>query len=565
MKTNSLCLGIVPCLLVGIAAFGNPAAMQIFDRGPTEQRVGVIKGRVLAEDSGDPLAKATVSLRSTGGRGQNPPQTVRTDNRGDYVFRNVAPGQYMLRAARNSYLPRNHGQKASHSFSTEKVGTALRISAGQVVDGIDFRLIRAGVVEGSVVDQDNEPLERIRVMLRGYRRVGGRRRLLPMGQGETDDRGRFRIFGIAPGSYLLSASPQAFIAQRNGVERPFPPTYYPGVLRAAEAAPVQVTAGLEVGGFNITLMETLTYNVSGRVLTPEGKLAHSVWIVSSDESDKDAFAMAEKETRTNLQGEFTVSGLLPGRHRLYARSGQGDDLQLASTAVEVADEDVRGLTLVLGMGAEIAGRIVVDREDSDLDWRRISLDMVPTGNASRIQFGGTRSQVKEDSTFKISNLVEGTYRLVVKLPQGNHYVDSIRVKGQEITDRPIEMRNNDWLPGVEVRVSSEGAGISGYVEKAEDREAAEGATVLVFADDPERRGSASRFTRTTQTDQRGQFFLEGLVPGEYLVCALGDHEAGNEMDPGYLESVEKDSERIDLSPGETVEGSLVALPAPTMN
>lgn len=565
MKTNSLCLGIVSCLLVGITAFGYPAAMPISDRGPTEQEVGVIKGRVLAEDGGAPLAKATVSLRSTGGQGQNPPQTVRTDNRGDYVFRDVEPGQYMLRAARSSYLPRNHGQKTSYSFSRERVGTALRINAGQVVDGIDFHLIRAGVIEGNVVDQDNEPLERIRVMLRGHRRVGGRRRLLPMGQGETDDRGRFRIFGISPGSYLLSASPQPFIAQRYGVERPFPPTYYPGVLRAAEAATVQVTAGSEVGGFNITLMETLTYNVSGRVLTPDGKLAHSVWIVSADESDKDAFAMAEKETRTNLQGEFTVSGLLPGRHRLYARSGQGNDLQLASTVVEVADEDVRGLTLVLGTGAEIAGRIVVDREGSDLDWRRISLDMVPTGNASRIQFGGSRSQVKEDSTFKISNLVEGTYRLVVKLPQGNHYVDSIRVEGQEITDRPIEMRNNDWLPGVEVHVSSEGAGISGYVEQEEDREAAEGATVLVFADDPEHRGSASRFTRTTQTDQKGQFSLEGLVPGEYLVCALGDHEAGNEMDPGYLERVEKDSERIDLSPGETVEGSLVALPAPTMN
>lgn len=565
MKRNKFFLGIVFCQLAGFTAFGHPAAIQVSTGGTTEQKVGVIKGRVLAEDGGDPLAKATVSLRPTGGRAQNTPQTVRTDSRGAYVFRNVEPGQYMLRAARNSYIPRNHGQKTGHSFSREKTGTALRISAGQVVEGIDFHLIRAGVIEGSVVDQDNEPLERIRVMLRGYRRVGGRRRLLPMGQGETDDRGRFRIFGISPGSYLLSAAPQPFIAQRNGVERPFPPTYYPGVLRASEAARVQVTAGAEVGGFNITLIETRTYNVSGRVLTPEGKLAHSAWIVSSDESDKDAFAMVEKETRTNLQGEFTVGGLLPGRHRLYARSGEGDDLRLASMAVEVADQDIRGLTLVLGKGGEIAGRIVVDREDSDLDWRRIALDMVSDGKASRIHFGGTRSQVKEDSTFKISNLVEGTYRLVVRLPQGDHFVDSIRVEGQDITDRPIEMRSNDWLPGVEVRVSSQGAGISGYVEQPEGREAAEGATVVVFADDPEHRGSASRFTRTAQTDQRGQFSLEGLVPGKYLVCALGDHEAGNEMDPGYLESVEKDSERINLSPGETVKGSLVALPAPQMN
>ena len=42
---------------------------------------------------------------------------------------------------------------------------------------------------------------------------------------------------------------------------------------------------------------------------------------------------------------------------------------MASTVVEVTDQDLEGLTLVLGSGAEISGRIVTDRQDSDLDWR----------------------------------------------------------------------------------------------------------------------------------------------------------------------------------------------------
>ena len=84
---------------------------------------------------------------------------------------------------------------------------------------------------------------------------------------------------------------------------------------------------------------------------------------------------------------------------------------------------------------------------------------------------------------------------------------------------------------------------------------------LVFSADPQRRDYPSRFTRTTQTDQSGYYSLEGLVPGKYLVCALVDHQSGNEWDPDFLRSLEKDSKRIDLSPGRTVQESLVTLSA----
>ena len=74
-----------------------------------------------------------------------------------------------------------------------------------------------------------------------------------------------------------------------------------------------------------------------------------------------------------------------------------------------------------------------------------------------------------------------------------------------------------------------------------------------------------RFTRTAQTDQSGRFSLEGLVPAEYLMCGLADQEVGREMDLDYLRSLEKDSERIDLSPGEAARQTLVAVAAPELN
>lgn len=209
---------------------------------------------------------------------------------------------------------------------------------------------------------------------------------------------------------------------------------------------------------------------------------------------------------------------------------------------------------------EFSGRIVTDRQDSDLDWRRIRLFMAPE-STGRGFFGGGRARVEEDFTFRVSRLSEGPYRLVVWLPRGNHYVSSVRVEGHDITDRPIELRSDDRLEGVEVQVSSDGAQISGMVQDEKAGEAVEGATVLVFAADSRNRGGQSRFTKTAQTDQSGRFSLEGLVPAEYRVCALTDHEPGRESELDYLISLERGSERIHLSPGQTVEESLVALPA----
>ena len=88
---------------------------------------------------------------------------------------------------------------------------------------------------------------------------------------------------------------------------------------------------------------------------------------------------------------------------------------------------------------------------------------------------------------------------------------------------------------------------------------------LVFAADPQHRGSYSRFTRTTQTDQTGRYSLEGLPPAEYLVCALVEHEPGRESEPEYLNGLEGDSTTIDLSAGETSSKTLVALEAPAAN
>lgn len=568
MQTRNFFLGAVIGSLLVVAAFSRPALIQIpaiSDQEPADRQSGVIRGQVFAAEGEHPLARARVRLYSTGGRAERVTRTVRTDSRGKYEIRNLGAGSYGMRASRNGYLSRSYSREISSQSGRRRRSLTLSLAAGEVLDGIDFPLIQGGVVEGTVVDPYNEPRSRVSVTLSEYKSYGGERELVPAGRAKTDDRGRFRLFDIRPGSYYLSAVPRP-LDDREEADRSFPPVYYPGVLNPQEAAKVEVAAGEEVGGFYFTLIEARSYGISGRVLTPEGKPAHSVWLRSRRESDEFLVSGMEPSADTDRQGEFKVKGLLPGKHRLIARSEGDEDLRMASAVVDVTDQDIEGLTLVLAAGAEVTGRIVTDREEVDLDWRRISLSMEPIGSAWRYA-GGGRSRIEEDFTFKIKDVPEASYRLVVRIfnTPGNHYIESIRIRTEELIDRPIEVRSGDLLDGVEIHVSSEGAQISGVVEKEEGREVAQAATVLVFAADSEYRGRHSRFTRRVRTDQRGQFSLKGLVPAEYLVCALTDLEYGLESNLDYLRNLERDAERIDLSQGQRLEKNLVALPAPKVH
>ena len=125
-----------------------------------------------------------MSLRKSGSRGGGSQRTARTDARGQYEFRDLEAGKYRLSVMRNGYLPQNYGQKRVRAFRGRPSGTPLTLGDGRVLDGIDFKLIRGGVVEGRVADQDYEPLSRVAVTLSGYQTVQGERTLVPVARGQ---------------------------------------------------------------------------------------------------------------------------------------------------------------------------------------------------------------------------------------------------------------------------------------------------------------------------------------------------------------------------------------------
>ena len=68
-------------------------------------------------------------------------------------------------------------------------------------------LPRGSVITGRIVDEFGEPLTGAQVRVLRYGYAAGARRLLPAGQSDrTDDQGTFRVFGLPPGEYVVSAT-----------------------------------------------------------------------------------------------------------------------------------------------------------------------------------------------------------------------------------------------------------------------------------------------------------------------------------------------------------------------
>src|SRR5207253_163015 len=86
-----------------------------------------------------------------------------------------------------------------------QAGTPLQLGDGQQLKGIQFQLPRGSVIGGRVLDEDGEAMPGVMVRVMRYQYLQGERRLTPAGGGQTDDKGQYRVWGLMPGDYYVTA------------------------------------------------------------------------------------------------------------------------------------------------------------------------------------------------------------------------------------------------------------------------------------------------------------------------------------------------------------------------
>jgi carboxypeptidase family protein len=495
------------------------------------QTGGAVQGRVISSLRGEPVAGVIVNLREMQTAEGRTPQTYicQTGADGRFSVAGMMPGIYDPHPSKQGYETRQPGRPVSaHDFSP------ITVEAGQTVAGLEFRLIPDSVIAGRVLDADGDPVRYAQVEAQQYQYVAGKKQLQQMRQAQTNDRGEYRIFFLAPGRYYLRATSSErsmggarFInPQTAQPSEGLAAAYYPGVIDAARATELTAPPGGELGAIDIRLVPEKRYSIRGKMPTGGGGVRLT---------DRGPGNFRRPQYFINFtNGGYEIRDVEPGSYWLIADSvnrGHQEEAQHARQAVDVIDRDVDGVDITFLPGVKLQGTVKVEGA-APLDLQKMQV-MLQTSDFS----GQQQAKIAADGSFSIQDLSPGTYQ--IRLAGRDAYVKSIRSGDRELPDRTID---TEHLPGdLTVAISGDFGRLEGTVADEAGKPVYNANVTLI--PDQGKPDWQERFRNVfTMTD--GNFKFANILPGEYQAFAWFGAELGAPQSAEYRKPYEDRAVRI---------------------
>ncbi len=505
-----------------------------------------IEGVVLNAGTGQPLKKAWISLRAAEGRESGP--SVTTDAAGHFVVEDIEPGRYVLRADRNGFVSQAHGQRGASSS-----GTILTLAPGQTMRDIEFRLLPAAAISGHIYDEDGDPVASARVSAMRLQFRQRQRTLTPAGSATTNDLGEFRIFGLVPGSYYVSGTsdrlrPGSMDTSVRGAEGAedtvFPPTFYPGTSDPTLASPVELHPGDDFRGLDITLLSIRAVRIRGRIVNEAISGTPSLRYVNLESRGLvGGFTTASETARRD--GTFELRGVAPGSYTLYAMiADERGRAYVGQVPVDVGATDIESLTIVVGPGVEIPGRLHWEGSPP-ADAPNLYVVLRPREVSDFIR-GGPAAKVGKEGKLTLNGVSNGDYWIEVTGAPEPCFLKSARAGGSDVLESGLMVSGGVSPGALEVVMNCKGGVVEGVVLDSQQQPASSGRVVLV----PEgSRRSQSQLFKATTPDQLGHFVLDGVAPGAYKLFAWEEIEPGAYEDPQFLQAYERDGKPVEVEEG----------------
>jgi hypothetical protein len=517
----------------------------------------VLKGQVMAS-TGTPIRRAQVRAMSMEGRGGG---VTSTDNEGRFEIKELPAGRFNISASKGGFVTGSFGQRRPG-----EPGTPIELADGQAAEKVNFTLSRGSVISGKIVDDGGEPVSGTQVTAMRFAFMGGARRLMP-GGGEggsdrTDDQGTFRLYGLPPGDYYISASNRSGVMMvgpniNNTEADGFAPTYYPGTPNMSEASRITVKAGQEMSGANFALIVARMARIKGRAINSRGEsfTGGMLMLMPNDPLTGMNFGMNMTSAMIAGDGTFQFANVAPGRYNLQVRpTGMPSaNSEFANLAVTVGNEDIDNLIITTAAGAIAHGVIVTD-DGSAPPFRHEQVQIFPnSADASVMTMGGGPAKVNEDYSFEMTGLSD---RRLIRAGVNSGAASTWSMKavlfdGEDVTDKGIEFAPGRAYEGLQIVMTQKVTDLSGLITDERNRPIVD-ATVIVFPANKELWTFASRYIRTARPDTNGRYDIRTLPPSEdYMVIAVQNLESGQGGDPEFLARAIEEAKKLSLAEGET--------------
>ena len=495
-------LGLIFCLLISVFAQSSKNEAK-----PT----AAITGRVTI--GSQPAANVTIVLFSNRSGNRVAIAKAITDANGYYRLTNLAAGSYRVAPLAPGYITEN-------SNGMYETGKLVNLDDGDAVEDIDFSLQRGGAITGRITDANHQPLieEIINIMQIDEKRQQQYEPPMPFNPRNmlTDDRGVYRLYGLAPGKYKVYVGVNESSANiYSGSRRLRRITYYPNTTDADKAEIIEVTEGGEVANIDITLGEAVkTYQASGRIIDAEtGKplsgIRYDCGVVY--EGNHFFFGRGGGEL-ANAKGEFRVTGILPGRYAVFISNEKPEEFYSEPAVFEIKDADVSNLEVKVRRGVSLSGIVIVEGAgDVNLS------SLLPTVSIQTVAEDGLYAapsyydeNVAANGSFKILGLPPGLKRIYISARDRQLILLRVEHNGADVT-KGFMVKAGEPLTGLRV-VLGYGAGTIRGEVKLENGTLPENARQVIHI--RMKSNEAIGFT-SKSVDSRGRFVFDSLPPGEY--------------------------------------------------
>ena len=441
----------------------------------------VISGAVVESLTSRPLARALVTVQPVGGT-PGASKSKRANAHGGFSFASLAPGIYVVKASRNSFIPAEYGQKRWNS-----AGTPVVVDEDARVF-LDIRLHRYSAINGTVVDENDEGLP-------GHDVLAYRNAKAPelMAHATADERGVYRLHGLEPGTYVVRTAGE----QSN--EGSYLPTFSKETGKLDEAVTLELFPDQEANDVDVRPLPGRLYSLSVEV-TPRNP-------------DTTITLVSEMGRKTIEAPACRFAGVPPGDYELFAQSpaepGPGESFQCAYQRISLGADAKVSLLLRPPAGVSVSGAPAND--PGEVRIRRADLagagppSVLPLQNgAATIPAGRWEVMLLPPAGAYVSNLTGSIFLARRGRPDG----------WQEIASPPLP-----GIGGVRFILSGGASAIHGVVKNSDDPMS--GVPVYLEAYDANANKRVADLCIAT-ADMHGRYHFENLAPGTYRI--LGTFE-----------------------------------------
>jgi hypothetical protein len=290
-------LGLASCLPASAQepAAPEPAAPAESNAAPeTPEPPGSVTGTAYCSDTNLPARLAEVILVPASGESADAKLTAASDLEGRFSIAKVPEGRYFVVANYAGYLnPLGSANQidldaldaeARKHFESRLTSVAV---SSKLPAPVSIRLERAAEIDGTVQYDDGSPAIGLRLSVKSKSEQNAATAAEPgsvtfapdsaESSRSTDDHGRFRLVGLAPGEYFVSVSVPTMSSEMTAghsladIVASSPggvalTVFLGGGLRASKAKPIKLGTGEAMTDANITVPLSALHTIRGRVV-----------------------------------------------------------------------------------------------------------------------------------------------------------------------------------------------------------------------------------------------------------------------------------------------------------